>query len=422
MTLTLTIINAFLYIALFLYYLRLVNFKFNVGVYTLALWMVSSIISIYYSTTGIYKWNHAITLAPFIYLYLTIVIYILPILKFRNERIKYIWTEDRFIYKVAIILSLIAFLPFVENLIQAFKVATGLSGNAVVELIQSRYDDDSYDQFYYLSTIGRKLNWLNNAFVMLSMCIFFYLFTKKKRNKIVLIGLSFSIATVFLQAFNLSARFQIVKNLFVLIFFYLLFKDLMEYRIRKKLTKSLIVGFSTIFVAVTAISIFRFVGMTETRSDISYSIFDWLSLYFSEGFLNFNGDMWYVDNFCYGKNTAYIFRYLFGLSDVMFHRDYFELERITHIRMNVFYTMIGDIYSDFGPIGTIFIVCLVSWLFCNICKIKEKVALSKIIMLSLIAKVSLIGFTYYTFVGDAIQVLIMPIFALYLKIKENQKI
>lgn len=419
MTQTYIIINALLYFSLLFFYLKKVR-TFNIGVFVLSLWSLSALASIHYSTTGIYKWNNSITLFPFIYLFILFWIYIQPMLKFRNEQIKTIWSSDKAVNIMAIVLSIIAIIPFIENLVQAIKVGSGISGSAVVELIESRYGDESYDQFYYLSAIGRKLNWINNAFVMLSMAFFFYLLTKAKRNKFVIIGLLCSITSSFLQAFSLSARFQLVKNLLIFLFFYLVFNNLLEEKLRKKIKKIIFITVAVIFLGTMIVSVYRYAGMTETRTDISYSMLDWLSLYLSEGFLNFNGDMWHIEDYCYGMNTAYMQRYFLGLSDDLFYRDYFKLEEITHIRMNVFYTMIGDLYSDFGPFGTIFVVSITSLIFRSICKVKKHIALSKILILSLVAKVSLIGFTYYTFVGDAIQIFIMPIVAFYLHIKEQK--
>lgn len=418
MTTILTLLNSLLYVGALYYYYRKVR-VLNVGVFLLILWALSSLLSIYYSTTGIYVWNHEITILPFIYLFVLVLIYFRPILNFRNELISAIWTNDRTVVFVAIIISLIGFLPFIEQLMQSFKVATGMSGSAVAELIESRYGDDTYDQFYYLSSVGRKLNWLNNALAMLAMILFLYLLTKTKKNKLLLLGLGCSIMSVFLQAFNLSARFQIVKNLFLFFFLYIVFYKFYEENFRKKLTRNITIIILVVFIAISVISYFRFSGLLEARSDIYYSIFDWLSLYFSEGFLNFNGDMWYIDDYCLGRNTAYIFRNLFDPSTDIFYRNYYQLEDITHIRMNVFYTMIGDIYSDFGPIGTFFVAIMVSVFFSRLCRIEPSLPLSKIILISLIAKINLIGFTYYTFVGDAIQVVIMPIFSLFLHFQEN---
>lgn len=411
----LVIINSLLYIGLLFWYWKKVR-CFNIGILLLCLWAATSAGAIYYYGTGMYEWKYPFTLVPFLYLFICVFIYILPVLRFRNEKIDTIITNDKIVQIIAVIISCIAILPFLENFFQLFHVMG--QGAQITDVINDRYADDTYDQYYYMSKLGRSLQWYNNNCGIVSTCLLIYQFVRKRINYYLILGLSCSILSIYFAAINTGARYILVKNLLLFIVYYMIFFKHIPQVVRRKLNKILSSVAISIFVAISAISIYRFSDMVDTRI-VDFSMLDWLSLYFSESYLNFNGDMWHIDNYLYGRNTAFLQRYILGITEHVVGRDFESFAAVTHIRMHVFYTMIGDIYSDFGPYFTPLVVSLVSLLFCKICHIRKKMQLSKIIFFGIIAKACFVGYEYYTYNGDEYQLIFTPFICFIIYFFEN---
>lgn len=388
----------------------------NVGLTILILWTISALFAIYYCQTGMHVWRRDFTLFPFVYLFVLFLISIFPFLKLNEWKINTITTNKKVIDKFAIAIGVIAIIPFLENFFQVFHTVQS-GGNEMMEMFKSRYTDDKFDQYYYMSGIGKKLLWINNNFAIVANCLLLYYVSFSKINKKIICGLLISIVTIYLAAYNTGARYIIIKNLLLLLFYILVFFRFIDEKKKKILMKySLIVVGS--FVSMTvAISIYRF---TDMQDSVSYSLFDWLSWYLSEGFLNFNGDMWYIDKYLWGRNTMFLERYMFAITDHIEGRDFQSFESLLRITMNIFYTMIGDFYADFGPWLTPVVFISISAVFYVLCKSKRNMPLSRLVLLGVWAKACMIGFTYYTYHGDEYQTILTPLIFLMLVFFEKQ--
>lgn len=417
MNILLTFCNSLLYCGTFYYFWKK-NKKVNIGILVLSLWSLSAICGIYYCQTDLHKWNHTFTLLPFIYVFLLFMISIFPLLNLKEWKIQNISTNIRLINKLAILISIIAIIPFYENLIQLFYTIQSGS-DEMIEVLNSRYRDETYDQYYYMSDIGKKLTWYNNNLGIVSNCLFLYYISFFKKNKILITGLLISILTTYLAAYNTSARYIIVKNMLLLVFYGLIFYRFMNYKTQKKLIKYSVIVIGSFITMTMIISIFRYSDIMENKA-YSYSMLDWLSLYLSEGFLNFNGDMWYIKDYLWGRNTMFLERYMFDITQHVEGRDFVIFESIVKIPMNYFYTMIGDFYVDFGPWLTPIIITCISFIFCKFCKYSQNMLLSKLILIGVWGKACLIGFTYYTYHGDEYQTLFTPLIYLIVLLFENK--
>jgi hypothetical protein len=129
-----------------------------------------------------------------------------------------------------------------------------------------------------------------------------------------------------------------------------------------------------------------------------------LELYAGEGFCNFAGDMWNMKETANGENCFATFIYKWnGIEKA--GRDYVHLESILHRRMNVFYTFIGDYYTDFGRTYTVFFVSLITMLFMKLTQCHNLISLGKIITICMWTKILVIGITYWTYLNYTFEIL-----------------
>lgn len=100
-------------------------------------------------------------------------------------------------------------------------------------------------------------------------------------------------------------------------------------------------------------------------------------------------------------------------------RDYLALERVVNRRMNVFYTFIGDYYTDLGRIGTVVAVLLLTSLFSKIVRAKRSMSIGIIILFSTYVKVLLVGFTYWTYLNYSMEFVVNIVIALLFILTNN---
>ncbi len=141
---------------------------------------------------------------------------------------------------------------------------------------------------------------------------------------------------------------------------------------------------------------------------------EWIGLYGGEGFLKFNNDLWYIKHYTDGDDMFAFAKNLIGLEtyiDVR-ERDGFYLNK-NGIQIENFYTFIGDIYYDFGLIGTIFFALLLNFICVYLIKIRKKYPLEIIFILAIMSHIYLIGFTAYIHRAYSAQfALLIPLFTI----------
>ena len=416
MNLLLTFLYASLYVFAMIKYWKKYR-ALDSGFFVLSLWTLSAVFSIYFLIVNneikFHDWKD-FQIMPFIYLFFTVMIFIYPVLTFKEKYIQTIWTNDIFANMLSFIISIVAIFPFCQNLIQLIITQSG--EYAVLSIMEDRYTDDSYDALYYMSGFIKSFDFYNNNyFNLVSYGLLFYQLTKPKINRFLVIGLSISIINLLIKAINIAARFILVTNILLFLYYYIILKNKIDMRYSQILKKCMIYIGALSVIGVLTISIIRF-----TVIDSGMSIFGWIAQYISESHLNFNGYMWDVEKLCYGQNSLPRYSEMFGFSNDP-DRDFRYLSTITGIRMNIFYTMVGDLFSDFGAIATFLISIGVCVFFKIVCSASPKMRLSQILMLGIIAKTSLLGFTYFTFENYSFQLISTIIIALILYLGENFK-
>ena len=392
MELTYIIINAVLYVGLFLFLLR--KRKSTIGIFLGLIWSISALSTIFFYI-NIYKdkQTNQITLFPFIYLFVLVIIFFLPAINIKEKKIQFISGNYYFLKAISILAILINILPFIENMIYAiihiFERADTFGINY-----------NNQEKMDFLSSISLVLYKYSTYLRIVIPFILFYFLQYSKNNKILIIGLIICVFNPIIGSLNSGSRFVMVTDILYFSIIYLFFKNTIDEKVRRRIIKVFSIGGILMLIIFVSITVFRF----SDKGMGMYSIWGWLSLYTGESFLNFNADMWKITQYTDGDNSFFLIRYWLGEYPEPI-RSFQFLGTKVPIRTNVFYTFIGDFYMDFGKYVTVVIIMLLSCFFyVKSKKCSTNTPIHILMLLGLYLKIACVGFTYFTYLNGAISV------------------
>lgn len=397
-------VNFFMYLLLFIFLYK--NRGFDASVFILMLWLTSSFFSIIYFNSNIYVLTKkTLNVIPQLYLFICFFISFIPFLNLRTNNLVKIYVSPNIIKPFIYICGICSFIPFIENLFHIF-----FSGNSLVDL-SDNYEirsNSDFDSRAHMSFIGSKLNSITLYFCHLSPIFLFYFSSRVRswdlKNIILVLGLLFASFNPALFMFNLGSRTNTIQDLLYLGFIFFLFRNQLNSKI-KTITLSIISVLIFVLLSGTVfITIGRF-GETD------FTIFDWISRYAGESFVNFNGDMWHVSNYANGENS-------FSIFTTGEERNIYSLDQRMGIRMYVFYTFIGDLFADFGSLTTLILLVVVSAFLYR--KFNGKyLAFWKVILICLYSRILLTGFLFLTILNSTRYFLFTLIICLFFWLYER---
>lgn len=396
------IINSLFYCMWAFYYIKKKGFCINT--YPMVLWAISSIASINYflSPYRFHSFNDEITLIPYIYLFILVWISFIPLIRFDYKKIENI-TINHSIYKsISWFIILLSCSVFFQNLHYFFN--NMLSEQAFLDAYASKHDGT----LKIFTGFSNNLMQYCRYFKGLIPIFFIFSFTNFVRsNKYIQIGLLISLMNLFLNYMNTASRFALLTDFLLIFFLYLLLYKYFNTRIKKIANIIGITTASILAIAIIFITLQRFEENSKASGGFDYT----LSLYAGESFLNFNGDMWNMSHTTEGENCLGYFIYKFNGEESTV-RNYMTLEKIVHRRMNVFYTFIGDYYTDCGRIGTIILVLILTLIFSKVLQAKKSISIGTIILFSTYVKVLLLGYTYWTYLNFTLEFVVNIVIAI----------
>jgi oligosaccharide repeat unit polymerase len=415
--------NATIYVLTFWFYYKNQS-KFNIGCYLLLIWAISATVSVYFYYSGMRTYDK-ITFLPFLYLYGLVMLSFVPILKFKSDKLSQIYSDALFVKAFSLVIILISVIPFLENTLLVLRSFQGDASS----YISSAYDDNAEGYSNVSSEItagmswaGRKLNIINIWLKGLIPILLFYQLTLKTKNLWIIGGLTIAVFNSSLHSYALATRVNIVSDLMYILFIFILFKELIDKGTVRKLVViggSIIGGISLLVIAIT---IYRYDSTFGQNINTDTSIFDWISLYIGEGMLNFNDQMWNIARTMKGDNSFSLFKDFIGMdtfTDNLQRRAYWSQR--TGISGNIFYTHIGDFFGDFGILGTIVFISFIVLIFLKHTKFKTNIQLHQIILFSIWYRVSLMGFTFYTYKVSSVSMQIIVMLLTYFIFKYQYK-
>lgn len=279
-----------------------------------------------------------VDLLPFLYLFFTLLIFLLPVSRMSN-------TTHSIVVKNEAIFNYFA---FVYILLAIFDCVTSFAH--IEELVRAGMWNELRDQTYtdaesvllYDNQHQRIAKNLLGYFKPLILPLTLFQLTKPKVNKLLLVGLILSIVVPsFIAAAADASRGMIVNVIVQLTISYLIFRPYIPQQRKKYIYYGGIV--IAVFFALYLISVTVSRFGNEEAGDSLYFYFGHSMLAFNDGVF---GEMKY-----YGWGRKF-FDYFF---DLFGGDSSFDSTKAGCTCGGAFVTFIGSLYMDFGPIGTIIV-------------------------------------------------------------------
>ena len=400
------VINLIINAALYCTFAVIAIFKYKISYKTMPaiIWAISSIVSILYftnpfrTTTVIFHDN--ISLIPLLYLFGLVLISFVPLLRFDDNKIYTIKINIPFFYLISSIIIALSLVPLYSNV--KYFVENMFAADAFIDTYKDKMDMSSFKISFLSDFEERCMRWLK-YFRGVIPILFFVSFSRIiPNNKFIIIGLGLAILNVTINFLNYSSRYALLTDMLYLLFIYLLFVKLKLFKVsvEKKVRGVLIFISSILLAGIVIVTLQRFVNNSGYSKGLDYA----LELYAGEGFCNFAGDLWNIRGTTDGENCFGSFIAKWNGNDEI-GRNYLHLETMVHRRMNVFYTFIGDYYTDFGRYFTVIFVLFVAFMCLKLTTCKKNTSFGVLIFLCVHCKILVVGITYWTYLNFSFELI-----------------
>ncbi len=361
---------------------------FDAGSVILFSYLLYSIVSLilYNNPNSTFGTFNRLSIFPFIYLYLMIMLATSPILKYDDNKIEEIQKPNTALLNTICIIFIVASLAHLPTIISDF--VSGL----IKLLINSSGGQELYNEAMsnsYSAGDGKISNLaaiISGAFFNIGTLLFFYYLTLKKHSILILIGLFLSNIVSILTYISLGQRGVIIEILLSMIITYFALRKFIPAKINKRIK---IIGISlliAIAVPLIALTNSRF-GKVEGSSQAS------LYYYVGQGNLNFNNYGLDDGGIRYGDRTFPLFKRMLGFDNVP-HNFWERRQKYPKLKINdeVFITFVGDFTLDFGPFVAPLIFLLFTLFILNKTRIRNgKILFHQLILVHFVMCVCMIG-------------------------------
>jgi oligosaccharide repeat unit polymerase len=404
----LLILNAALYIGSFIIYQIKVK-KFTLGSFVLLFYAIiaSGSIDLFYNTDLIVGYSDRIlTIFPFIYLYVVLMMIFFPILKFSNNKNNnFILANRQFIIIVSSLSILFAIL-FLLLKVRTFSF--DLASFAENYIDHTDAQSTKTVGFGFSNFVG--ISWGILSEFLLLLIVYNILYIKKKP---LIYGLLFGVIVNLLYELSIGARIRLFNFILDLPLVYLVFKEHLSKRMRKSLIYT--------FIYIGGLFIFSGYMISAGRSQgKTYSIMLTVEDYLCQSFINFNTYGLDAGGTREGEQVAELFVRLSGkdvAANSMIRRDKFWYLNVDN---SIFYTFVGDFTIDFGPVFAFFLLLFLSIIFIRLLSQKQKgYHLGHILLLFLVYKICMHGFSLWSYAGIGGNLLVLIYFFLFYYFKRD---
>jgi oligosaccharide repeat unit polymerase len=411
------IFNAILYLGTLLIY-QLRQKRITVGSVVLLLYSFVAIAAIYtfqspLSVLVYIKFND-ITIFPFAYLYVTLMMMFLPLLKFSDNKIKNLILPNLTIIKIlsaiTIILSLITFFIKLSN----FNISEFWTVNTFLDNYENAQIEMQNDPGASYSFIG-VINVLQRAFSELPLLLLAYNFIFIK-NKFINIGLIFSILVLILLSGAKGGRWDLFKILTDTIFVYLFLRNFIDQKLKSRIIKALYSVLAIVSIAFISITAGRY--SNRNNAEIIYSI----ASYTGQPFLYFNNYGLNAGGTRKGDTTMALYKKILGMETT--DNPYRTRGKYDNLKMNntVFYTFVGEFTLDFGPKWAFIILATIAALFSRGLYAKNSYDFAQVFLCFLLYKICVHGYCLFPFANLGVNLALLVLILIYFLIKKTTKI
>ena len=408
--------NASVYtLTLLIYYIK--NKSFNVGAFLLSLYAITAWASVLFYN---HKWfvgsihDSQMTIEPFVYLYVVLMLFFYPFLKYNGNEITSIEVPNSAKFNLIVktftllqIFVILILLPSVQNVINS----TSLS--------------DSRDLVY-----GESILWFNNISLLnqifnyviglmpisfgLSFYAFFIMPNKNHWHRI------YFFSTILLNVVNgfaIVSRSETLFLILVLACLFLLFRNfLSKEKVNKvkKWTLIIIIPFILFFIAVSQS---RFGDLTNFM----------LYKYAGENYINFNGLMYHnLNGTTNGEAYFPLVKRFLGEKEhrTIAHEKWDFIETETDVPGYIFYTFAGALCFEFGKLGVFMIAVVFSLIAGRILKNTDSISITKLLFFSVCIYMLVCGIFLFKLQGlqGNLSIFFMILLMIYFKVGKSEEV
>ena len=330
------------------------------------------------------------TIEPFLYLIPTILLFMIPILKFDSGQItRAVLVDEKFMIRFAICTCAVQCILYVI-LVPAVKSA--LLAPDIGEYRDELYDEEEVVKYphYVFNMLDRLYMGARNVVVIISAFALAFMKRHRMFYKFFFVT-SFGYPIYHFIAY--VSRAVMVMQIAFSVFIILILTVFISKRIRKKIMIGLAAFTVPVAVAFWYISQSRFAEMA------SYMMYRYLG----ESFNNYNAEFYHDLRGNTWGQAYFVFLYrLFGSeSNFTSTREKWDyLDRITNVDTHVFYTFVGGLNIEFGFVYTIIIGIVLSFLICKLMKPYNELTLPKMILIGMLGYTLINGAFFFVLQGD----------------------
>ncbi len=406
------IINIAAYALLLLHLIR--KKKSRLSIFVSAIWCASAVFSlVFYGLNG-NNWEFRtytnLTLQPFVFIFVCILLYIIPLTRIEDRSAILVDADYSLLTIFSWIIVIISIAPFLANLVYAI--------NHIGESLSS-FAENYETEVEILEGNVAILNKYAKYARTFSPILLFYFLQRPNPNKLLLIGLFCAFLNPSLGNLNSGSRFLFAADFLYLLAVYFIFSKSIDDNVRSRIRiiGSLLLSF--FIVIFISISIFRFTTTNSSSANIEATTS--FGLYAGEGMLNFSSNMWNISRRTGGSNTLTVVDYMMGDNPTTV-RDADKVSAKAGIPLNIFYTVVGDFYIDFGPNVTLAIFFGI-FLILSFLLRKQKTHYSfyELVWICLFIRIIVIGFTYFPYMNLSMELIYVPILNIVLSFLDYAK-
>ncbi len=356
-----------------------------------------------------------LTVFPYIYLYVMLMIALWPSIYYHTYEIKAIdYSNTRVIKPFCwlIVICAIVLTPgivgnFQEGIVKLFT-DTDAGKDAYMEQLQEAEDNGS--------AITNIPAIIFNASYDIVIFFFFYYLTFKEKDKWLLLGLFVCMVIGVMQPIMMGQRTGVINGMLTIFVAYMMFRRFLDSGLRRKIELSGLIGMISAVLPVAAVTFSRF---GETNA----GVMGYLCWYVGQGSIFFNNYGLDAGGIRYGDRTFNLFKRLFDSSTP---KNYVERRAKYHnldMDDDRFTTFVGDFCIDFGPIIAVIIFVLFTWYIMRNVKCAEDKSLKthQLLMLYFTFCVCMQGGMYLFAYSDTsnLRIIVLFAFVYYLKLHEK---
>ena len=373
-----------LWVITFIVYIRRKR-TFDAGACLLLAYTIYSFFSYYAYNVNYFNNFEKLKVFPYIYLYISLIIVMYPILKTNTDENVQLAKPDTKLFKIfCIFIILFSIVQFPDILSQ------------LQEGLMRMFSSDSGGAELYSEAIERVEDWgggISNLFAIFSgafsgvaILVFFYSLTMPECSRFLKTALTIPCFHSILNGIATGQRGAMVQPILVmLVTYFALYKH-----IPNKINR-ILKTFGIVFAVLISIP---FIVVTISRFDKAKSnVYDSLFFYAGQSSIYFNNNALDDNGIRYGDRTIPLFKRMIGFSDVP--KNFIERrEKYPDLKMNdeVFCTFVGDITIDFGPIvGFILMVVCSTAIFVKTRSQRNNLYFHQLIALHFVMNLCIVG-------------------------------